>query len=191
MAKTFRSLFEYLSDDEERPYLIPAMEGKLDDAKRLAYAALLDGRDPARAEWIRLEVALQAQATADKNVHRRFGELGREVGYEFQRIMRRTDVLNCGQGANEPRRVRFAFICEKRWETLHPTENASVRHCNACDSRVFHCSTVREAEIHARAGHCIAVSYDLVDKAAGGGYRNAVGRPDPVGDWSEKLFPED
>ena len=191
MARTNRSIFEYLNDDEERPYLLPAMEGKLDDTRRLAYATLLDKRDPIRAEWIRLEVALQAQATTDTNVHRRFIELGREIGYEFLRMMRRKDVLNCGQGANETRRVRFSLICEKRWETLRPTESPTVRHCHACDSRVYHCSTVNEAETQARAGHCIAVSYDLVDKAAGGGYLNAVGRPDPVRDWSENLFPND
>ncbi len=191
MAKTHRSIFEYLSDDSERPYLVRAMDGKLDDAGRLAYASVLDDRDPLRAEWIRLEVALQTKATTNTDVHRRFIELGRECGYDFQRMMRRTDVLNCGVATKEPRRVRFSFICEKRWETLHPTESSTVRHCNACDSRVFHCSTVKEAETHARAGHCIAISYDLVDKAAGGGYRNAVGRPDPIGEWSEKLFPED
>ncbi len=191
MARTYRSIFEYLSDEKERPYLIPAMDGKLDDAGRLVYAKLLDDLDPLRAEWVRLEVALQAQATTDTNIHRRFIELGREIGHDFQRMMRRKNVLNCGQGANETRRVRFSFICERRWETLQPTESSTARHCNACDSRVYHCSTVNEAETHARAGHCIAVSYDLVEKAAGGGYHNAVGRPDPVRDWSENLFPND
>lgn len=191
MARTYRTIFEYLSDNEERPYLLSAMEGKLDDPQRLVYATLLDKRDPIRAAWIRLEVALQAQATTDTNIHRRFIDLGREIGYDFLRMMRRKDVLNCAQGAKETRRVRFSLICEKRWETLSPTESSAVRHCHACDSRVYHCSTVNEAETHARAGHCIAVSYELVDKAAGGGYRNAVGRPDPVRDWSENLFPND
>lgn len=186
-----RSLFEYLSDEQERPFLLLAFDGKLDNLKRLDYAKVLEAKDPARAEWLRLEVQLYSQPTNDPNVHRRYGELGRQAGYDFLKIMRRNDVLNCGKGAKEPRRIRFSFVCDKRWETLHPTENADVRHCNVCNERVHHCTTVPEAENHARAGHCIAVSFALVDKAAGGGYRNAVGRPDPIGDWSEKLFPED
>lgn len=190
MSPRPRTLFEYLSDEEERPYLLAAMEGKLDDTGRLAYAQMLEHREPARAEWIRLEVQLHSQGSSDVNVHRRYSELGRTLGYDFLRMMRRKDVLNCGKGATEPRRVRFSFICDRRWETLLPTETPGERHCNACNSRVYQCSTVREAEAHAHAGHCIAVSYDLVDKAAGGGYRNAVGRPDPIRDWSEKLFPE-
>lgn len=185
------SLFDYLREEDERPYLIAAMDGKLDDTGRLAYAKLVEHRDPLRAEWIRLEVQLHSQGSADVNVHQRFLELGRHLAYEYRRIMRHVDILNCGKGATEPRRVRFSFICNKRWETLLPTENAGERHCNACNSRVYQCATVREAEMHAHAGHCIAVSYDLVDKAAGGGYRNAVGRPDPIGDWRDKLFPEE
>ena len=191
MTPNTRSIFEYLKDEGERPFLLAAFEGKLDDAKRVAYAELLDSRDPTRAEWLRLEMKLQAAATDDTEVHKRYRELSRGVGYEFVRLFRRNDILNCGGAANEPKRIRFAFICEKRWETLLPTDNASERHCNACNSSVYHCSTVKEAEARARAGHCIAVSHMLVENAAGGGYRNAVGRPDPIRDWGEKLFLED
>lgn len=186
-----RSIFEYMSDEAERPFLLAAFEGKLDDAKRAAYAQVLDSRDPIRAEWLRLEVQLQSAATRDVEVHQRFRELSRRIGYEFFRVFRRNDILNCGGAISEPRKVRFAVICEKRWETLLPTENAGERHCGACNSSVYHCSTLKEAETHAYAGHCIAVSYDLVDKGAGGGYRNAVGRPDPVRYWSDNLFPDE
>lgn len=191
MSTKPRTLFELLSDNDERPHLLLAMDGKLDDAGRLAYAKLLENRDPSRAEWIRLEVQLHNKATADTTIHQRFRTLGGAAGYDFLRVMRRDDILNCAKGASEPRSVRFAFICEKRWDVLLPTESANERHCNACNSRVYHCSTVREAEEHAHAGHCIAVSSLLVDKAAGGGYFNAVGRPNPVRDWATKLFPED
>jgi uncharacterized protein (TIGR02996 family) len=186
-----KTLFEYLSDETERPFLLAAFDGKLDDTQRLAYAQVLDSKDPARAEWLRLEVQLNAKPTADVAVHQKYAELGRQVGSDFRKMVRRNDVLNCGKGAKEPRHIRFTFICDKRWETLLPTENPNERHCNACNERVHHCQTVPEAERHARAGHCIAVSYALVDKAAGGGYRNAVGRPNPIGDWAEQLFPNE
>lgn len=188
MATKPRSMFEYLNDETERPFLLKLFNRQLDDAGRAEYANVLDTRDPKRAEWLRLEMRLQARATNDETEHQRFRELSRAVGYDFLRLMRRNDVLNCGNAVNEPRRVRFAFICDKRWETLLPTENANERHCNACNMRVYHCSTVNEAQARAVAGHCIAVSHELVEKAAGGGYLNAVGRPDPVRDWAENLF---
>jgi uncharacterized protein (TIGR02996 family) len=190
MSKPPRSIFEYLSDEAERPYLIAAMDGKLDDTGRLDYAQFLSNRDPVRAEWIRLEVKLHAQATDDADVHQRYTELGREVGYDFRRVMRRRNILNCGSAASEPRRVRFSFVCERKWETLHPTEDAAVRHCNSCDSRVYQCATVKEAEAHARAGHCIAVPLEIVHSGAARNYKNMLGRPDPIGDWAEKMFPE-
>jgi hypothetical protein len=191
MTLNARSIFEYMKNEAERPFLLAAFEGKLDDAKRVAYAEVLDSRDPVRAEWLRLEMKLQGAATQDIEEHKRYHELSRRVGYDFFRVFRRNDILNCGGAAKDPRRIRFAFICEKQWETLLPTENEAERHCSACNSRVYHCSTVKEAEVRALAGHCIAVSHALVEKAAGGGYRNAVGRPDPVGDWSQNLFPDE
>lgn len=185
------SIFEYLRDDDERPFLLAAFDGKLDNAKRAEYARVLETRDPIRAEWLRLEMQLHETATSDVRVHERFRELSRQISHDYRQALRRNDILNCGKGATEPRRIRFTFICEKRWETLLPTTNAKERHCDSCNSRVYHCSTLKEANDHALAGHCIAVSFDLVDKGAGGGYRNAVGRPNPVRYWSESLFPEE
>lgn len=191
MAISPRSLFEYLNDLDERPFLILAFDGKLDDTQRLAYAKVIEAKDPDRAEWLRLEVQLHSHPTSDTNVHRRYVELGRKAGYDFLKIIRRNDVFNCGKATNEPRRVRFSFVCDKRWETLHPTDTPDIRHCNICNERVHHCTTVREAETHARAGHCIAVANTLVEKATGNNYHNMVGRPDPIGDWSSKLFPSE
>lgn len=191
MATKPRSMFEYLNDETERPFLIRVFNGKFDDVGREEYAKVLEARDPERAEWLRLEMELYARATTDAAIHQRFRELSRAVGYDFLRLMRRSDVLNCGKAVKEPRRIRFSFICDKRWETLLPTEKAHERHCNACNMRVYHCSTVNEAQTHAMAGHCISVSFELAEKGAGGGYRNAVGRPDPIRDWAEALFPND
>lgn len=191
MTNNPRSLFEFLNDIGERPFLLLAFDGKIDNAQRLAYAQVLEAKDPERAEWLRLEVQLHSHPTDDVNVHRRYGELGRKAGYDFLRIMRRNNVFNCGKGPKEPRRVRFSFVCDKRWETLNPSDVPNVRHCSICNERVHQCSTVQDAESHARAGHCIAVPNSLVEKAAGRNYQNMVGRPDPIGDWSEKLFPDE
>lgn len=191
MTKQVPSLFDYLSIEDERPFLLAAMDCKLDDAGRIQYAKLLENRDPIRAEWLRLEVELHQHATGDTSVHRRLAELGRQLNHDFKRFLRRENIINCGNAKNEKPRVRFSFVCDKRWETLLPTEQDSVRHCNECKSNVHYCHTVREAEAHARAGNCIAVPILLTDQAAGGNYRNAVGRPDPIGDWGDRLFPND
>ena len=191
MTKQNRSFFDYLGDEDERPFLLAAMNCKLDDAARGEYVELLEVKDPIRAEWLRLGVELHQHATDDTSVHQRLAALGRQINYDFKRVFDHENIINCGNAKNEKPRVRFSLVCDKRWETLLPTEEDSVRHCNECQTQVHYCHTVREAEAHARAGNCIAVPILLTDQAAGGNYRNAVGRPDPIGDWGDRLFPND
>ncbi|MDB5296683.1 MAG: hypothetical protein JWO31_2666 [Phycisphaerales bacterium] len=50
----------------------------------------------------------------------------------------------------------FRQVCPKTWESLTPTDQASVRHCAQCDQNVYLCSTDKETLGHARAGHCVA-----------------------------------
>jgi hypothetical protein len=191
MTQEKRGLFDYLSDEDERPYLIAAMNGALADEERLAYAAKLDARDPERAEWLRLEVALHASATEDPAVHARFAELSRLLSYDLLRLLRRDMILNCGEARAEKPRVRFTFVCPARWETLTPTEDATVRFCGHCQERVYFCDRGKVAAAHARAGDCIAVPRELTDEHVRLSTRNILGRPDPLGDWARKLFPKD
>ncbi|HVK71378.1 MAG TPA: hypothetical protein VM694_43295 [Polyangium sp.] len=191
MTQAQRGLFDCLRDEEERPFLIEAMNGTLDDEKRLAYAARLDGCDPERAEWLRLEVALHGSATDDTAIHTRFGELSRLFGNDLLRLLRRDMVLNCGDARAERPRVRFSFVCSARWETLTPTEDPTVRFCGHCQERVYFCESGRVAAAHARAGDCIAVPRELSDRDVHLSTRNVLGRPDPIGDWARSLFPDD
>lgn len=184
------NLFECLADEVERPFLVQAFGRALTDEERERYAEALAGRDPARAEWLRLERALHSRAADDPATWRRFDALCEALAGDWIRLLRRDSLLNCGQGPAEPRRVRFARVCDRRWESLAPTEDARVRACEACEQRVYHCESVGEAEAHAREGHCIAVSGELV-AAAGGDTRNMLGRPDPVARWAERLFGAD
>ncbi|TKD06515.1 hypothetical protein [Polyangium fumosum] len=191
MTRAQRGLFDYLRDEEERPFLIEAMNGTLDDEKRLAYAARLDPRDPERAEWLRLEVALHGRATNDAAIHARYGELSRLLSYDLLRLLRRDMVLNCGDARAERPRIRFSFVCSARWETLAPTEDPTVRFCGHCQERVYFCEKGRVAAAHARAGDCIAVRRDLRDKDVNLDTRTMLGRPDPLGNWARDLFPDD
>lgn len=190
MAREPKSIFEYLNNEGERQYLVPALSGKLDDPRRLLYAKFLDDGDPERAEWLRLEVELHSQAAVEPAKGKRFVELMRAIGcFDWINLLRREQILNCGSDASAAPRVRFAFACPQRWETLSPTEDESARFCEGCKERVYHCEDVREAEKHALAGHCIAVPKNL----RGGGVdldtSHSLGRPDPIGDWARRLFP--
>ncbi|WP_434420327.1 diguanylate cyclase domain-containing protein [Nannocystis pusilla] len=187
MAQAQSRISEYLSSEDERPFINKAYDRSLDDAGRLAYAKLVEARDPARAEWLRLEVALHSRPAADPAVIARFIELGRQIGFDFANLLLRDVIMNCGSDSakRERPRVRFLFACTKRWETLAPTDSDSVRFCQQCKEQVYYCDTVADAETRALAGQCIAIPKQLSD---GGVESHAMGRPDPTSDWAGRLF---
>lgn len=188
---TRATIFDYLNRPEERPFLVPALDRTLTDEERERYAACLEADDPARAEWLRLERALHSRAAADGATRRRFDALCEVLTADWVRLLSRDTVLNCGQARGEPRRVRFAFVCERRWESLAPTAEPGVRACDSCEERVHHCASAREAEAHARDGHCIAVPRALVTTLDGRDTRHILGRPDPIGDWAARIFDDE
>lgn len=182
------SVYELMQREDEGPFLHKAFEGRLDDDARVAYAAVVEPRDPARAEWLRLELQLHAHATSDPEVLARFIALSRQIGMEYVNVLLREAILNCGKGKDARPRVRFAYACPKRWHTLRPTQDDAVRHCQQCNEMVYYCGDVATAAERARAGQCVAIPKELSD---GGVESLVLGRPDPVGMWAERLFPED
>ena len=190
MTREHRSIMDYLRFDDERPFINKAYDHQLGDEDRILYAKLVEERDPERAEWLRLEMALHARATDDPAVLARFLALARVIGLDYANLLLRDQILNCGseRARTGAPRVRFAFACSKRWETLAPTEDGAVRFCQQCKEHVYHCDTVAEAASRARAGQCIAIPKPLSD---GGVPSEAMGRPDPLADWAERVFPDD
>lgn len=191
MARAQRGLFDYLADPQEQRYLVLAFEGKLGDEDRERYAAAIEADDPTRAEWLRLERQLHAVAAGDPAIRARFDALCESLSYDWVRVLRRDVLLNCGGARGEPRRVRFAFRCERRWESLAPTEAPGVRACDTCAERVYQCASVREAEAFGREGRCVAVSAEMVARTGSLDAGTFVGRPDPVADWAERIFGAD
>jgi diguanylate cyclase (GGDEF)-like protein len=179
---------DYWRNDDERPFIHKAFDHKLGDADRALYAKLVEGRDPERAEWLRLELALHSRATDDPAVLDRFILLGRKIGLDYANLLLRDRILNCGseRARRAAPRVRFAFACSKRWETLAPTDAESVRFCQQCKEHVYHCDTIAEATSRARAGQCIAVPKPVSEK---GVPSEQLGRPDPFMTWVEHVFP--
>jgi hypothetical protein len=187
VAEEQRRIADYLRSDDERPFIHKAFDHALGDADRLAYAQLVEQRDPERAEWLRLEVALHSRAADDPAMITRFIELSRKIGFGYANALLRDVIMNCGSddAKKAAPRVRFAFACTKRWETLAPTDSESVRFCQQCKERVYYCNTVADAETRAFAGQCIAIPKPLSD---GGVQSEQLGRPDPVRDWADRLF---
>lgn len=178
---------EYLGIAAERPYIDKAYAGTLGDEDRLRYAQVVEAGDPARAEWLRLEVALHSRATDDPAVLARFIALAGEIGLDYANLLLREQIMNCGSESLRagPPRVRFSFACSKRWETLAPTEDGSVRSCQECKESVYYCDTIADAETRALAGQCIAVPKQLAEDDDEG---LVLGRPSPVRDWGSRLF---
>lgn len=52
--------------------------------------------------------------------------------------------------------VQFREPCPKTWESLQPTGNPTVRHCEACQKPVHLCTTDAAIMEHARKGDCVA-----------------------------------
>lgn len=179
------ALSDYWKHDDERPYLNKAHDHTLDDAGRIEYAAIVERRDRDRAEWLRLEMQLHSHGVTDPAVLARFLELGRQIGMDYANLLLREAILNCGTARAERPRVRFAFSCPKRWNTLLPTEADGERHCQHCNERVYYCGDITTAANRALAGQCIAIPKELSD---GGVECEMLGRPDPVAMWGDRLF---
>jgi hypothetical protein len=190
MTQSERTMREYMSFADEKPFLDKAFERKLEDEDRLRYADVVEPKEPERAEWLRLGVALHARGTEDAAVRARFLELCRSMDYAYVNLLFRDVVLNCGDAdaKRDGRRVRFSFYCPKRWETLAPTESDGVRFCEHCNEQVHYVTTIQEAELRAKAGDCIALRKELSD---GGVQEDVLGRPDPTRDWGKRLFPRE
>jgi hypothetical protein len=56
--------------------------------------------------------------------------------------------------------LHFAFECPRSWDSLSPTEQPSVRHCDHCSQLVYLCADAEGAKRHGRVGHCVAVRRD-------------------------------
>jgi len=51
----------------------------------------------------------------------------------------------------------FAFKCPRQWEQLAETDTEDKRYCVSCERTVHLCDDPLLFELHAKAGHCVAV----------------------------------
>jgi hypothetical protein len=50
------------------------------------------------------------------------------------------------------------FRCNQEWESLDKTYDRDMRYCRKCDQRVYFCRTEEQFRLHARRGHCVALT---------------------------------
>jgi uncharacterized protein (TIGR02996 family) len=163
--------------DDEAPFLQAVQAAPGDSGLLLIYADWLEERGDPRAEFLRVRVALGRLSPIEKQFRvlwRQLRRLRSGVDRAWLAVLDRTPIENCP--------VRFAYPCPKRWEALRPTEDDAVRYCEACQQRVYYCSTLRQARRHAEAGNCVAVDStlnrrpgDLARAPAGGNQRVRLG----------------
>lgn len=127
-----------------------------DDMLRLVYADWLeenlgDGR-AAKAEFLRLE-AEKATAPADRTtvIEKQLSRLSLALSRDWLAVAGKRPLENCSG-------PRFSYACPLQWESLTPTDQPTVRHCDSCQQEVFFCETINEANTYARAGFCVAIS---------------------------------
>lgn len=124
-------------------------------APRLVYADWLDERGDAdsacRAEYLRVECELDRLRSKDRKkrpLQERLSKLREFVGDDWWRQFDYAKVEYC---------VEFEYKCPQRWDTLQPTDNTAVRHCQVCQQEVYYCEDTGEARQRADAGQCVAI----------------------------------
>lgn len=156
---------------DERSFLQAILTNPTDDLPRLVYADWLDEQqtDEAnrKAEFLRLTAALVMETNTAKRVtlEQRLMELARHLPTDWLPVVSRLAVENCAAAGNAIRRpleqIEFEFECPIKWESLTPTSDVGVRHCDACQQKVYYCDTITEARDHARQGRCVVVDVAL------------------------------
>ena len=156
----------------EQPHLVGLLSDPPDRTAALeAYAAALEEddedkrvQDRVKCEALRAILALPS-ARDDEHEAELRGTLRRaltDLPPEWLAVVLPTSVRNCGiPGPRAHPVIRFDYTCPRRWETLQPTDDPTVRRCDACARPVFRCDDLDTAEARARNGDCIAVDGSL------------------------------
>jgi uncharacterized protein (TIGR02996 family) len=153
-------LISYFSEEKtmrDEDALIEAVLANPDDeALRLVYADWLEERGDPRADYLRTAAALATVADREergRKLRARLDELRPGIDEGWLALMDRAPIEGC---------FRFRLKCPQRWEGLKRTADASVRFCEACRKKVFHCATVEHAQRHALRGHCVAIDSQVL-----------------------------
>jgi uncharacterized protein (TIGR02996 family) len=135
------------SPDEIEASLIAAIESERDLASRQVYADWLEERGhPARAEFIRLELALSAMSSdAHDQALVRLRDLATAIDVSW-RMRLANPRIGCSRSD-----------CPRDWNALELTATASTRKCSVCSQTVHYCLSNAEADTVRRARALVAL----------------------------------
>jgi uncharacterized protein (TIGR02996 family) len=144
---------------EDRAFIRAILANPAELSAWLVYADWLDEHDnPVHAEFLRL-MAQRGQFNNTQpawyETEERLTELRAVLDPNWIAVFDRPKIENC--------ELAFRFQCPKQWEQLKVRgTDPAVRHCDSCNKPVYYCSTLPEAQGHARQGHCVAVQLGVL-----------------------------
>lgn len=159
---------------DEDGFLNKLLENPTDDTVRLVYADWLDERggeeDRTKAQFLRLTVKLLDPGRPGhrhEDLCDEMQPLAAKLPTDWLAVVSRLKVDYCGKMATmddraERFRRQFEFVCDRGWDEMAATGDASVRFCSRCEENVHYCDTITAARQHAERGHCIAVDLGVI-----------------------------
>jgi uncharacterized protein (TIGR02996 family) len=161
---------DFLTALRERPH---------DDETRLVYADWLSEEgQPLKAEFLRLDCRLARLARSEGQSAEPSPER-RELEERVRAIAPASDAswraLVSHPMVDACVRVELEFACPREWNALAPTDDDKVRHCGACDRRVYFCGSLAEVFARASTNECVAFDIALSPTKARMAYKTASG----------------
>jgi uncharacterized protein (TIGR02996 family) len=161
---------------DEDAFLQKLLENPADDTLRMVYADWLDERggdeSRAKAQFLRVTVRLMGpirrigwRSARHKELH----QLAALLPPAWLAVTSRLKIEGCADARArlDPDElaqygIRFNVVCDKRWDELTATDDATVRHCGTCKQNVHFCDTIEAARARAWRGECVAVSLGVI-----------------------------
>jgi uncharacterized protein (TIGR02996 family) len=137
--------------DDEQIFLQQIRQRPHDEAIRLVFADWLEEAGDPRAEFLRVDWLLAQRDRADvprRQLLLRWRELREELPADWQRLLSREAVENCGLKL---------LPCPQKWNDLNATPHEGVRHCWACERKVYYCRSLDELRTYAQRHDCVAI----------------------------------
>ena len=183
-----------MADPQQAPHLGKILANSdVDAALAQLESLLLPRRDPL-GEALSLARRLRAAPRSDEadslreRLQQSLADLDRMT---LKLILRRRERFNCGLPSGVEPSQRFAFECPRIWETLTPTADPKVRHCDDCQRRVYFEDSPATVESRAMAGQCVAIPAPMADGKFQSLTRAMGGCPNRRAIWGESIpWPE-
>ncbi len=160
---------------DEDGFLRKLLENPADDTTRLVYADWLEERGTEeatrKAEFLRLTCRLLTESgdrKKKKPIRKRLQTLAADLDTDWLAVVSRLKVENCARKRGEGGyrgahfHLHFEFVCDRRWDEMHPTQDRATRFCDGCQEHVHYCDSITAARDHAVRHHCVAVDLGII-----------------------------